>query len=61
MGKDMVHTYNEILLSCKKEEIWSSVDMWMHLESVMQSKVSHKEKNKYRILTHILESRKVYG
>ena len=57
----MVHICNEILLSCKKEEILSSVDMWMHLECVIQSKISHKEKNKYCILTHILESRKVYG
>ena len=59
MDKNVVHIYSEILLSHKKGEIWSSVDMWMHLESVIQSKVSHKEKNKYRFLTHILESRKV--
>ena len=26
---------------------------WMELESVIQSEVSQKEKNKYRILTHI--------
>ena len=26
---------------------------WMDLESVMQSEVSQKEKNKYRVLTHI--------
>ena len=26
---------------------------WMNLESVIQSKVSQKEKNKYRMLTHI--------
>ena len=26
---------------------------WMDLESIMQSEVSHKEKNKYCILTHI--------
>ena len=27
--------------------------MWMNLESVIQSEVSQKEKNKYCILTHI--------
>ena len=26
---------------------------WMDLESVIQSKVSQKEKNKYHMLTHI--------
>jgi len=26
--------------------------MWMELESVIQNKVSHKEENKYGILTH---------
>ena len=29
------------------------VEMWMELEFVIQSEVSQKEKNKYRILTHI--------
>ena len=28
---------------------------WMKLEPVLQSEVSHKEKNKYRILIHIYE------
>ena len=32
---------------------------WMDLESVIQSEVSQKEKNKYRMLTHIyMESKK---
>ena len=31
----------------------SFVEMWMDLESVIQSEVSQKEKNKYRILTHV--------
>ena len=29
----------------KKNEIGSFVEMWMHLESVIQSEVSQKEKN----------------
>ena len=34
---------------------------WMDLESVIQSEVSQKEKNKYHILTHIygIEKKKV--
>ena len=27
-------------------------EMWIDLETVIQSEVSQKEKNKYRILTH---------
>ena len=37
-------------LSIKRNEIGSFVDMWMDLESVIQSEVSQKEKNKYYIL-----------
>ena len=37
----------------KRNEIGSFVEMWMDLESVIQSEVSQKEKNKYRILMHI--------
>ena len=36
-----------------KSEIGSFVETWMDLETVVQSEVSQKEKNKYRILTHI--------
>ena len=39
--------------SAIKSEIGSFVAMWMDLESVIQSEVSQKEKNKYRILAHI--------
>ena len=37
----------------KRKKTGSFVEMWMDLESVTQSEVSQKEKNKYRILTHI--------
>ena len=54
MGKeDMVHIYNGILLSQKRNEIGSFVETWTDLETVIQSEVSQKEKNKYHILTHI--------
>ena len=48
--KKMAHMYNGILL---KNEIELFVVRWMDLESVIQSEVSQKEKNKYRMLTHI--------
>ena len=51
--EDVVYTYNGILLSHKRSKIGSFVDTWMNLETVTQSEVSQKEKNKYHILTHI--------
>ena len=47
--EDVVHIYSGI----KRNEIGSFVEMWMDLETVIQSEVSQKEKNKYRILLHI--------
>ena len=43
----------------KRNKIGSFVEMWMDLDSVIQSEVSQKEKNKFRILMHICESRKM--
>ena len=37
----------------KRNEIELFVVRWMDLESVLQSEVSQKEKNKYHMLTHI--------
>ena len=37
----------------KRNKIGSFVVTWMDLESVIQSEVSQKEKNKYHLLTHI--------
>ena len=53
--EDVVHIHNGILLSHKRNEIGSFVETWMNLGSVIQSEVSQKEKNKYRILMHICE------
>ena len=36
-----------------RNKIGSFVEMWMDMESVIQNKVSQKEKNKYCILMHI--------
>ena len=52
--KVVVHIYNGILLSHKKEWIWVSSMRWMILKPIIiQSEVSQKEKNKYYILMHI--------
>ena len=37
----------------ERNEIGSFVEMWMDLETVIQSEVHQKEKNKYRVFTHI--------
>ena len=39
----------------KRNKIELFVVRWMDLESVIQSEVSQKKKNKYRMLTHIHE------
>ena len=51
--EDVVRIYNGILLSHKRNKIRPFVETWMNPETVIQSEVSHKEKNKYHILTHI--------
>ena len=51
--EDVAHIYNVLLLSHKKNEVRSFVETWMDLETIIQSEVSQKEKNKYRILMHI--------
>ena len=43
----------EYYSAIKRNEIGSFIETWMDLETVIQSEVSQKEKNKYRILTHI--------
>ena len=37
----------------KRNGIGPLIEMWMDLESVIYSKAIQKEKNEYRILTHI--------
>ena len=52
--KKMWYIYTmEYYSAIKRNEIRSFVETWMDLETVILSEVSQKEKNKYRILTHI--------
>ena len=52
--KKMWHIYiMEYYSAIKRNETGSFVVSWMDLESVIQSEVSQKEKNKYHKLTHI--------
>ena len=52
--KKMWHIYTmEYYSAIKRNKTELLVVRWMDLESVIQSEVSQKEKNKYRILMHI--------
>ena len=52
--KKMWYIYTmEYYSAIKQNEIGSFVETWMDLETVIQSEISQKEKNTYRILTHI--------
>ena len=42
----------EYYSAIKTNEICSFVETWMDLETVIQSEVNQKEKNRYHILTH---------
>ena len=51
--KKMWHIYTlEYYSSIKRTEIVLLVETWMDSETVIQSEVSQKEKNKYHTLTH---------
>ena len=50
----MVHIYTmEYYLVIKRNTFESILMKWMNLEPIIQSEVSQKEKEKYRILMHI--------
>ena len=52
--KKLWYIYTMEYYSAIKRNTFESVLMrWMNLESILQSEVSQKEKDKYRILTHI--------
>ena len=43
----------EYYSAVKRNAVGSFVETWMDLETVIQSEVSQKEKNKYHILTYM--------
>ena len=52
--KKLWYIYTMEYYSAMKRDAFESVLIrWMNLESIIQSEVSQKEKDKYRILTHI--------
>ena len=52
--KKMWHIYTmEYYSTIKRNEIEFFVAWWMDLETLIQSEVSQKEKNKYQMLTYI--------
>ena len=54
MDKEVeVYIHNRIYSAIKRNTFESVLMRWMNLEPIIQSEVSQKEKDKYRILTHI--------
>ena len=50
--EDVAHIYDG-MLDIQVDETESFVEMWVDPESVMQSEVSQREKNKHRVLMQI--------
>ena len=50
----LIYIYNGILLTIFRNTLESVLMRWMNLEPIIHSEVSQKEKNKYRILTHMV-------
>ena len=53
--EDVVNIYNGIFLSGKKSDIVSFVEMWMDLETVIQTEICQKEQQqqKYHVSMHM--------
>ena len=54
MDKEIVvHRHNGICSATKRNAFESVLMRWMNLEPIIQSDVTQKKKDKYRILMHI--------
>ena len=56
----MVHAYNGIFLTIKKNEIMPYAATWMDLEIVILSEVSHTEKEEYHMISLMWNLKKWY-
>ena len=53
MNKEAVVYIDYGIIVIKRNAFESVLMKWMNLETIIQSEVSQKEKNKYHILTHV--------
>ena len=53
-----MHRSTDCNSALKRTETGLFVEMWVDLESVIQSEVSQKEETKYRILMHVCRIKK---
>jgi len=51
--EDVVYILNGILLSHKKNDIMPFVATWMELETLILSEISHKDTDKYHMISLI--------
>ena len=51
--EDVVHIYNGISLSLKKNEILLCAATWMDLENIILNEISQTEKDKYHMISLI--------
>ena len=51
--EDMVHIYNAVLLSHKKNEIMSFAVTWLYLEIIILNEVSQMQRDKYPMISLI--------
>ena len=54
----MIYIHNGVLAIKRRDTSESILVRWMNLESIIQSEVSQKEKDKFCILTHVYRIQK---
>ena len=51
--EDMVHIYNGILISHKKNELMRFAATWIDLDNITLTDVSQTDKDKYHVISHV--------